>query len=59
MCIRDRLFSGVGSIGQQAMSGIAWWAHIGGFVYGVLAGYIIKRAFGHLYHYGEQDAHSF
>jgi membrane associated rhomboid family serine protease len=35
-----QLFSGL-MIGGLAMEGIAWWAHIGGFIFG----YILVRAF--------------
>jgi len=30
------LFSGVASLGIQAQGGVAWWAHVGGFVSGML-----------------------
>jgi membrane associated rhomboid family serine protease len=30
-----QLLSGVGSLGQRASGGTAWWAHIGGFVLGI------------------------
>lgn len=26
-------------------SGVAWWAHIGGFVFGIIAGFIIRRRY--------------
>lgn len=41
----QQLFSGVGSLGPQtsASDGVAWWAHIGGFVFGLLAGLYLKR----------------
>lgn len=29
--------------GVQEVAGIAWWAHVGGFVFGVLAGVIVKK----------------
>lgn len=32
----SQVFSGVLSLGGASGSGIAWWAHIGGFVFGVL-----------------------
>jgi len=32
-----QFFSGVTSLGQMAVGGVAWWAHIGGFVFGFLA----------------------
>lgn len=36
-----QFFSGVAALGQVTMGGVAWWAHIGGFVSGVL----LVRAF--------------
>jgi membrane associated rhomboid family serine protease len=40
-----QFFSGVGSIGQTeaATGGVAFWAHIGGFVFGVLGGFALRR----------------
>jgi membrane associated rhomboid family serine protease len=32
-------------------SGVAWWAHIGGFVFGVGAGFLIRRRFESRYEY--------
>lgn len=31
-----QLFSGIASLGTIATGGVAWWAHIGGFVFGLL-----------------------
>lgn len=31
-----QFFSGVASLGQVAVGGVAWWAHIGGFLFGFL-----------------------
>lgn len=31
-----QFFSGVAALGQVAVGGVAWWAHIGGFVFGLL-----------------------
>jgi len=39
----SQLFSGVLSLGGVAGSGIAWWAHIGGFVFGLLAVFLFAR----------------
>ncbi len=39
----SQLFSGVLSLGGAAGSGIAWWAHIGGFVFGLLAVFLFAR----------------
>lgn len=37
------LFSGVASLGIQAQGGVAWWAHIGGFVAGMLLSLLWRR----------------
>jgi membrane associated rhomboid family serine protease len=37
-----QLFSGVGSIGANASSGVAFWAHVAGFVAGVALG-LLRR----------------
>lgn len=42
----QQLFAGIGStsaLAQQAESGVAWWAHIGGFVFGVAVAWIYKN----------------
>ncbi len=41
----EQLMAGVGSIGPVSaqVSGVAWWAHIGGFVFGVLFGLINRK----------------
>ncbi len=33
----SQFFSGLAALGQVTMGGVAWWAHIGGFLFGVLA----------------------
>ena len=38
-----QLFSGVMSLGGVASSGIAWWAHIGGFIFGIVAVFFFAR----------------
>ena len=40
-----QFFSGVGSIAQSNISqgGVAWWAHIGGFVAGFASGLLFRR----------------
>ena len=42
--IAQQLFSGFASLGPATAetAGVAWWAHIGGFAFGVLAGFIYK-----------------
>ncbi len=37
------LFSGVASLGAQAQGGVAWWAHIGGFVAGMVISVLWRR----------------
>ena len=40
----QQLISGVGEIGKNSdTGGVAWWAHIGGFVFGVVCGFLFKR----------------
>ncbi len=44
--IAQQLFSGFASLGPETAGsggGVAWWAHIGGFVFGVLAGFLFKN----------------
>jgi len=41
--IAMQLFYGFSSLGQAAGGGTAWWAHIGGFVFGVLVGFLFKE----------------
>jgi membrane associated rhomboid family serine protease len=31
-----QFFSGLGTLGGDQTAGVAWWAHIGGFVFGML-----------------------
>ncbi|MDH3709937.1 MAG: rhomboid family intramembrane serine protease [Cyclobacteriaceae bacterium] len=41
--ILQQLIAGFGSLGGTAeSSGVAWWAHIGGFVFGLIAGFFFK-----------------
>jgi len=40
--IGEQLFAGVGSIGGVPGGGVAWWAHIGGFVIGVVGGILFR-----------------
>lgn len=32
----SQLFSGLASLGAMTMGGVAWWAHIGGFLFGLI-----------------------
>jgi membrane associated rhomboid family serine protease len=55
--IAQQLFSGVGSMSETENTGggIAWWAHIGGFVFGAIAGLYYRSLHGGNYHYKEDD----
>ena len=37
------LFSGVAALGLQAQGGVAWWAHVGGFVSGMVLSVLLRR----------------
>lgn len=41
----QQLFSGLGSLEEvtAASAGVAWWAHIGGFAFGLLAGLFLRK----------------
>jgi membrane associated rhomboid family serine protease len=52
----QQLASGISAPATEQAQSVAWWAHIGGFVYGFISGLFIKNQFGHLYSYGEPDA---
>ena len=39
----QQIFSGVGAMGVTEGGGVAWWAHIGGFAFGLLWGYLFRE----------------
>lgn len=42
----QQFLSGIASVVPNADgAGVAWWAHIGGFVFGVIAGFIIRKSY--------------
>ena len=47
MWFGSNLFSGIGSLGPESAqtSGTAWWAHIGGFVFGLIIGFLAKNTY--------------
>jgi membrane associated rhomboid family serine protease len=55
--IGQQFFNGMGSIAQteETGGGIAWWAHIGGFVFGVVAGLYYRSQYGGSYQYKEEE----
>lgn len=43
----QQFFSGIGSLGKGVSGGgVAWWAHIGGFVFGLIVGFFLKDKHG-------------
>jgi membrane associated rhomboid family serine protease len=38
-----QLFSGAGSLGTQANGGVAYWAHVGGFLFGLITAWLVLR----------------
>lgn len=50
----QQIFSGMTTIGGAQSGGVAWWAHIGGFVFGIVVGLILKQKFNYLYSYNEK-----
>jgi membrane associated rhomboid family serine protease len=41
-----QLFSGVGGLGTEVNGGVAYWAHVGGFVFGMAAAWLLFRGRG-------------
>jgi membrane associated rhomboid family serine protease len=41
-----QLFSGVGGLGDEVNAGVAYWAHVGGFVFGAAAAWLFFRGRG-------------
>jgi len=43
----QNLISGIGTLGPESAqtAGTAWWAHIGGFLFGIVAGYFAKKSY--------------
>ena len=41
-----QFLSGVSSLGSQSVGGVAWWAHVGGFLMGVVLALIVRAAGG-------------
>ena len=58
--IVQQLFSGFASLGPNTAEtgGVAWWAHIGGFVFGVAVGFLFKNTYrdkiDHYFHMNER-----
>lgn len=55
--IVQQTISGIGSlnVGLGPESNVAWWAHIGGFVFGIIVGMIARKSHGHRYRYVSED----
>jgi membrane associated rhomboid family serine protease len=41
-----QFLSGISSLGSQSMGGVAWWAHVGGFLFGVVVALLVRAAGG-------------
>ncbi|TCT12479.1 membrane associated rhomboid family serine protease [Tepidamorphus gemmatus] len=55
-----QVIPGLLSIGDQATGGVAWWAHIGGFVAGWLVTPLLKRpASAYRHHYRDEGVYGF
>jgi len=39
-----QFLSGLGSLGSQDVGGVAWWAHVGGFLLGVIVALLVRSA---------------
>lgn len=39
----SQLYSGLGALGGGGESGVAWWAHVGGFAFGVLMVFFFRK----------------
>lgn len=39
----EQLISGLGALTPSMGAGVAWWAHIGGFVFGIACGFLFKK----------------
>lgn len=57
--IFQQMISGVGSLGLSIdeQGGVAWWAHIGGFAFGLMAGFFARKNYGNKYKYLKSDDH--
>ena len=55
--IVQQLVAGVGSLNPTTAesAGVAWWAHIGGFIFGVVAGFIARKQYKDQYTYQEHE----
>ena len=43
----EQLISGLGALGPSVEGGVAWWAHIGGFVFGIICGFLFRNQVKH------------
>jgi rhomboid family protein len=41
-----QFLSGISSLGSQSVGGVAWWAHVGGFLIGVVVALMVRSASG-------------
>jgi|694.fasta_scaffold00566_37 membrane associated rhomboid family serine protease len=50
--IGQQLFSAYAEFGQETIGGVAWYAHIGGFVFGIVAGVYFRWVYPKMKHVG-------
>ena len=55
--IVQQMVAGYGSLNavSEESTGVAWWAHIGGFVFGVVAGFLARSQYRSKYKYHTED----
>lgn len=55
--IFQQMISGIGSLGLniEEQGGVAWWAHIGGFGFGLVAGLFARKNYSRKYRYIRHD----
>lgn len=55
--IAQQTVSGIGSlnVGLSPESNVAWWAHIGGFGFGIIVGLLARKSHGHRYRYVNEE----
>ncbi|MBK8954522.1 MAG: rhomboid family intramembrane serine protease [Saprospiraceae bacterium] len=51
--ILQQMIAGFGTLGlgTEEQGGVAWWAHIGGFIFGIICGFIARKNYSGRYKY--------
>ncbi len=55
--IVQQIFAGIGSLGlgTEEQGGVAWWAHIGGFLFGAIVGFLARKNYSKRYRYVQDE----